>query len=371
MKVTFPHMGNTYITAKALLDDLGVEHVIPPFNNKKSLEIGTKYAPELACLPLKINLGNYIQAYEQGADTVLITGGCGPCRFGYYCEVEREILKDIGYEMDVIALEMPDQGLKELYKRVKKLAGGFNIYKILRAIKNTAQISKQVDELEKLSYRIRAREIKKGSTDRIYSSFQNKVMHVTGTREIKKLISETENELLSIEIDREYKPLKIGIVGEIYTTIDSFTSFNVDIKLGNMGIEVDRSVTISEWVIDHIIKNALHLPRDLSYKEAAKPYLGTMIGGHAQETIGNTILYAQKGYDGIIQLYPLTCMPEIVAESILTAVERDFNIPILTLIIDEMTGEAGYHTRLEAFIDLLYKRRERTVVEERLALSGN
>jgi predicted nucleotide-binding protein (sugar kinase/HSP70/actin superfamily) len=78
MKITFPHMGNTYITAKAMLDDLGMDYVIPPANNKKALEIGTKYAPELACLPLKINIGNFIQAYEQGADSILITGGVGP-----------------------------------------------------------------------------------------------------------------------------------------------------------------------------------------------------------------------------------------------------------------------------------------------------
>ena len=371
MKITFPHMGNIYITAKALLDDLGTDYVIPPFNNKKALEIGTKYSPELACLPLKINLGNYIQAYEKGADTVLITGGCGPCRFGYYSEMERELLKDIGYEMDFIAIEMPDQGLKELYKRIKKLAGGFNIHKISKAIKNTAQISIQVDELEKLSYKIRAREINKGSTDKIYNFFRNEVKNVNGSTAIKRLIGDTEAQLRNIKIDKEYKPLKIGIVGEIYTTIDSYTSFNMDIKLGNMGIEVDRSVTVSEWVIDHIIKNALHLPRDLSYIKVAEPYLGAMIGGHAQETIGNTILYAQKGYDGVIQIYPLTCMPEIVAESILPAVERDFNIPILTLIIDEMTGEAGYETRLEAFVDLLYQRRESGPIEERWALLGN
>jgi len=27
MKITFPHMGNTYIAVKALLDDIGAEYV--------------------------------------------------------------------------------------------------------------------------------------------------------------------------------------------------------------------------------------------------------------------------------------------------------------------------------------------------------
>ncbi|RCX17938.1 putative nucleotide-binding protein (sugar kinase/HSP70/actin superfamily) [Anaerobacterium chartisolvens] len=371
MKLTFPHMGNTFIVAKALLDDLDVDYVIPPFNNKKALEIGTRYAPEQACLPLKINIGNFIQAYEKGADTVMITGGCGPCRFGYYCEMHREILRDAGCGMDIITLEMPDEGIKELLKRIKKIAGRLDGVKILRAVKNAAQISKQVDNLEKLSYKVRPREIKKGTTDRVYKNFQAKALLAGGASAIKRLIRETEAELEEIETDKSFVPMRVGIVGEIYTTIDSYTSFYIDSRLGNMGIEVDRQVTVSQWIFEHMIKKALHLPRDLRYAEAARPYLGTMIGGHAQETIGNAILYAQNGYSGVIQIYPLTCMPEIVAESILPSVERDYDIPVLTLIIDEMTGEAGYLTRLEAFVDLLSKRRERFFGEAGWVLPGN
>ncbi len=177
--------------------------------------------------------------------------------------------------------------------------------------------------------------------------------------------------MLRLEIDKDYKPLRVGIVGEIYTTIDPFSNFYIESILGNMGIEVDRTNTVSGWIIEHMLKAIVPFKKDIRYKEAAKPYLGTMIGGHAQETVGNTVLYAKGGYDGVVQIYPLTCMPEIVAESILPAIERDYNIPILTLIIDEMTGEAGYLTRIEAFVDLLKRRRERAEIEQNFALSGN
>jgi predicted nucleotide-binding protein (sugar kinase/HSP70/actin superfamily) len=186
-----------------------------------------------------------------------------------------------------------------------------------------------------------------------------------------KSIRETERKLSQIKINENLRPLKIGIVGEIYTTIDDYTSFGIQQKLGGMIVEVHRYVTVSNWITEHMIKQSLKLPRDLSYAKAARPYLGTMIGGHAQETIGNTIIYARNGYDGVIQIYPLTCMPEIVAESILPAVEKDYDIPVLTLIIDEMTGEAGYLTRVEAFIDLLCRRREKKQVEEKYILSGD
>ena len=371
MKITFPHLGNTYICVKALLDDLGARYVIPPFNNKKALELGTKYVPEMACLPLKINIGNYIQACQQGADTILMAGGCGPCRFGYYCEMHREIMKDIGYEMDIITLELINGNISELLSNLKKLAKEANPFDAIVAAVRTVKIAKQVDEIEMLTFKIRPREIIKGSTDAIYKDFRNRVFQERGCRKILSLIAKTRKELLKIETDNNFLPLKIGIVGEIYTTIEHSSSFDIQNRLGNMGVEVDRQVTVSGWIIEHILKKAFHLPRKLEYAKEAKPYLGTMIGGHAQETLGHTVLYSKKGYDGVIQIFPLSCMPEIVAESILPKVEADFGIPVLTLIIDEMTGEAGYLTRVEAFIDLLKKRRERKSINGEWILSGS
>ena len=58
------------------------------------------------------------------------------------------------------------------------------------------------------------------------------------------------------------------------------------------------------------------------------------------------------GYDGIVQLLPFTCMPDTIAKSILPAVSKAEDMPVLTLIVDEQTGKAGVHTRLEAFLDL-------------------
>ncbi|NMB95226.1 MAG: CoA protein activase, partial [Clostridiaceae bacterium] len=342
MKVTFPHMGNMYICVKALLDDLNIDYVIPPFTSKRTLEIGTRYVPECACLPLKITLGNLLEAKQLGADTVLMAGGCGPCRFGYYCEMHREILYDLGTNMKVFTLEPPHGDIKEFFKKIRELTNGAGVLKILNAITNATRIAIAVDELERLAFRLRPREIEKGSVNNIYRQFKKEIVNSKGSKEIMKSIRETERKLSQIKINENLRPLKIGIVGEIYTTIDDYTSFGIQQKLGGMIVEVHRYVTVSNWITEHMIKQSLKLPRDLSYAKAARPYLGTMIGGHAQETIGNTIIYARNGYDGVIQIYPLTCMPEIVAESILPAVEKDYDIPVLTLIIDEMTGEAGY-----------------------------
>jgi predicted nucleotide-binding protein (sugar kinase/HSP70/actin superfamily) len=371
MKITFPHLGNTYITVKSIFDDLGIDYVIPPFNNKKALELGTRYVSEMVCLPLKINIGNYIQAYEMGADTILMAGGCGPCRFGYYSQLHREILRDAGYDMEIITLEAV-YGVKDLLGRVKRLIPDNGaLAKLPWVIRQAVKVAKRTDELELLTFRLRPREQESGSVDGIYRGFRENTLKTCGTKDILKLLDETKDSLNSVALRPGAKPLKVGIVGEIYTGIEQFASFEIQEKLGRMGVEADRKVTVSNWIIEHMLKKGLHLPRDLSYAEAAKPWLGTMIGGHAQETVGNTVLYAQKGYDGVIQIFPFSCMPEIVAESLLPYIEQDLGIPVLTLIIDEMTGEAGYMTRVEAFIDMLEKRREREKYEGSWALSWN
>ena len=120
-----------------------------------------------------------------------------------------------------------------------------------------------------------------------------------------------------------------------------------------MGIIARRSIYLVEWTKDNtFFKGEEHI------KEAAKPYLSTPIGGHGILSIGNTVISAQQGYDGVIQLAPFSCIPEIVAKGILTKVKKDLDIPILTLFIDEQTGKTGIRTRLEAFADLLYSKRQ-------------
>jgi len=358
MKITFPHLGNTYICIKAVLDDLGIDCVIPPFNNKHALELGSKYAPEMACLPLKINIGNYIQAYEMGADTILMAGGCGPCRFGYYSQIHREILKEAGYDMEVITLETTNGDVRTLFESIKQVTGVKGLVKVPNVVRHGVIIAKKVDELEDLTFKLRPREKVKGSVDKVYRQFREKALETKGVKGMRALLKDTFKKLEAIELDPDTKPLKVGIVGEIYTGIEQFASFEIQEKLGGMGVEIDRKVTLSNWIIEHILKKGFHLPRDMSYARAAEPWLGKMIGGHAQETIGHTVIYARNNYDGVIQIFPFSCMPEIVAESILPSVEKELGIPVLTLIIDEMTADTGYMTRVEAFIDLLERRRE-------------
>ena len=96
-KITFPHIGNYYIPINYLVKNItNQEVIIPPKITRKTIELGSKYSPDYVCVPFKYNLGNFIEALELGADTILQAGG--GCRYGYYAELQEQILKSLNYK---------------------------------------------------------------------------------------------------------------------------------------------------------------------------------------------------------------------------------------------------------------------------------
>ncbi len=358
MILTFPHLGNVYIAGKAFLEELGQEVVPPPPCSRRTLEIGTKYSPETICLPFKINIGNYIESIEKGADTILITGSCGPCRFGYYSVLEESILRDLGYDVDFIVFDPLREGLGQLKHGISKALNIKSLNNLIKAGKDGWNLIKRTDYLTQLSNVKRAYALDSYQVDRIMNEYYIEIEYTIGVENMINLLNRTEEKLNAVKIDEGKDPIKIGIIGEIYTIIEPFVNMEIERKLGHMGVLVEKSLTPTKWVNHHVSNFPFGSKEENEKYRLAKPYLSTLVGGHGRETIGSAIYYALHGFDGVIQLLPLNCMPEIVAKSILPRVQKDYNIPIMTLVLDEMTGESGYLTRLEAFVDLLSKKKE-------------
>ncbi len=359
MRITFPHMGNLYIPLTAILQSLGVEVVVPPPSSKRTLTLGSKYGPEFACLPLKLNLGNFIEASELGADTVVMAGGCGPCRFGYYAQIEQAILKDLGYELQFIVLEPPERHISELLRKIRHIAGRSSWWQIVQAIRFGYRKALAVDEIERSALFSRPREKVPGSTDVTLGRALEMIFSAAPPGELPAAREHALALMGEVAVDMNRPVLKVGVVGEIYTLLEPFANLYLERHLGRLGVEVDRSIYLSGWVNEHLFYGlARGIGSGKKAREASSPYLRHFVGGHGQETIGEAVLYARRGYDGIIQVFPFTCMPEIVAESILPDISKDYGTHSLTLIMDENTGEAGLVTRLEAFTDLLARKKE-------------
>ncbi|NYB73560.1 2-hydroxyglutaryl-CoA dehydratase [Sedimentibacter hydroxybenzoicus DSM 7310] len=359
MKVTFPHMGNVYLAAKALLDGLGIDYVIPPKNNKEALDIGTLHSPEEMCLPFKLMIGNYVQAIQKGADTIIIVGSCGPCRFGEYCELQMNLMKNLGYDLNFIVIDYPkDIGIKELYRRISQVSSKSNrkTYEKLKALSNSLKVIRLIDEIEEAAHMFAGYERNKGDCKHILNECKEEASKCRTSKEMINLLIEYKEKIKHVPIDINKNPLKIAVIGEIYTVIESYTNFSIEDKLMGYGVSSHRGLTPSWWV-----KNALLSPlkiNSLAIRRNAKKYLPLQIGGHAIECVGEAVTASKEGYDGAIQIFPMGCMPEIVSKSILPTISKDLDFPVMSLVVDDMTGEAGYITRIEAFIDLLERRRE-------------
>lgn len=116
MKITYPNMGSLNMILKTMFEGIGVEVVDPPPSTNKTLTLGVRNSHEFVCLPFKINVGNFIEALDKGADTIIMLGGIGPCRFGYYGQVQKEILKDLGYDFKMIIVDPPHGRLIDFLK---------------------------------------------------------------------------------------------------------------------------------------------------------------------------------------------------------------------------------------------------------------
>ena len=155
--------------------------------------------------------------------------------------------------------------------------------------------------------------------------------------------------------------MHVDITGEIFLVNDEFSNQNLERELGRMGVETRRSLTVSSFLKDAIIPKAFrkgetHLERA---ERLAKPYLTRDIGGDALECVSDVAYADERQIDGIIHISPFTCMPEIMSQNIFPAMREDCDIPILALIMDEQTGRAGYITRLEAFVDLMRRKKRK------------
>ncbi len=366
IKVAFPHMGTIYVAWSAALRKVGVEPFIPPYTSKRTLSLGTKNSPEAICLPYKLILGNFIEAIEGGADYVAMIASPGCCRLGEYGACINNALHDMGYQANYIELTLYD-GIKGLYDFLAKVSGKKDYILFTKAIILAIRKAFLLDDLQaRLSY-CRAREVVYGSSEKAFKKALKIVDEAMNTRQMNRAKRLAFAEMDKVELDKTREVLHVDITGEIYLVCDRFSNQDIVKELGKMGVETRKSLTVSGFLKDAIIpkifrKGETHLQRA---NRLAKPYLMRDIGGDALECVSDVAYAEERGIDGIIHISPFTCMPEIMSQNIFPAMRENCDVPILPLIMDEQTGKAGYLTRLEAFVDLMRRRKRKNAMKKK------
>ncbi|MHA1585566.1 MAG: acyl-CoA dehydratase activase-related protein [Promethearchaeota archaeon] len=147
-------------------------------------------------------------------------------------------------------------------------------------------------------------------------------------------------------------PIKIALAAHTYVLNDPFASLDIRKKLRNRGIDIITSEQMPRSLVE---QQMLKLDYDM-YFDYEREILGTVL-----------YFIANKTVDGIIHIQIFPCGPDsIVGELASRFSKHDDEIPLLQLTFDELTGEAGLNTRLEAFVDLLRRKRQKQINEKYL-----
>ncbi len=349
--ISFPHLGDYYVPIKYFIKKITKCHVlVPPLITRRTIDLGSKYAPEFICVPFKYNLGNFIEALEQGADVLLQAGG--GCRYGYYAELQEQILRDLDYNFEFVNFIKDNHvSIRNIYKFAKKNNKRLTIFGYFYYLIITLIMIIVMDKLDSYFRENVGFEVKKDSFKNLKREFLNKLKGKIGLVRLIILYYKYKNKYKKIEKDKPDKYLKIAILGELYSIMEPYANNNLEMKLANKKVYIKRFTNLT-----YLILTKKLVLRKLLRK--GRKYLKYHLGADATTNVILTYLLAKEGYDGIIHIKSFGCTPEISAMPIMDKISSEYNIPILHLSFDASDNETGLDTRLEAFYDMIVARRE-------------
>lgn len=382
---------------------IGIEADIVPPSDDRTRELGAKYTSGDECYPAKVTVGDFMKLLEQpdvDPNRVLLfmPTADGPCRFGQYAPYLRRVLDVNGYAGTGILSPTSSnsyQGLGELARPFVRTG-----WRALLA----------ADILQKMLLRYRPYEVRKGSVDAVYEECLDDLCQTiekspttppVQLRNIRDSLVRCRDRFRSVPIHRDPSTPLIGVVGEIFCRLNTFSNDDLVRRLEEYGGEAWLS-DITEWVwytnaetfrklrlngklvskegliawirqrVQHHDEQVLLAPFHEEFAgreepeireilDLAKPYLpadGAM--GEMVLNVGKAIYLAKKGADGIIDISPFTCMNGIVSEAIYPRISRDLGgIPIRNFYFDGTQSDLDRD--LGVYIELArsYQRRKK------------
>ncbi len=136
--------------------------------------------------------------------------------------------------------------------------------------------------------------------------------------------------------------ITIALLGYPYTIYDSYISVGLLDRLKEMGVKVLTKDNISD---EDLIRQKRYFNKEMFW--------------YYSNQVARAAMHYLKGskVDGIIHVTAFGCGPDAMVDKFVELECKQRGVPFLTLSLDEHTGEAGVGTRIEAFVDMLSRKR--------------
>ena len=318
---------NDYPFYYGFFTDLGIKIELSDITTKQTMSAGSSLVVTETCLPIKIYIGHVLNLLDKGVDKILVPSIQSIAPKIYNCskirglpDLVRNVVKR-EFTMIEATLDKSEknQGLYEFLSEMEAPFGITDMAKIKKASK---------------------------AGWRTYNNFH--VMSKSGMSYQKAMNYALQGKVFIENQTKEY-PISIALISHGYNIFDERASMKIFDKLEKMDVKVYSSLQLSKEQMDDGIKA---LGQDMYWANEREM---TGAAGHFMKDVK---------VDGMITVTAFGCGPDSLMVERITRKAKKFNKPLLNLTIDEQTGEAGFITRLEAFVDMLFRKKRAKIIDK-------
>ena len=300
---------------------LGIKIILSDKTTTAIINEGVECVVSDTCLPIKVYVGHVLNLLEKGCDTIFVPS-----------------LQSSAYKINNCS---KIRGLPEIIRNV--------INKPFKMIEPT------IDKTEGISFKdfcydiahefdiydknIIEKAIKSGWS--IYDNFLK--MTNSGVNYETALKNAIDGKIITTPME-VVKPLSVVIMAHGYNLFDERISMKLIKKLDKMGVKSYTALNVTK-------ENALKSIKELGEIQYWANELD-LTGTAAYYMLNNKV-------DGIIALSAFGCGPDSLMVDEIQYHAKEKNMPMIHLTIDEHTGEAGFVTRIEAFVDMLIRKKRK------------
>jgi predicted nucleotide-binding protein (sugar kinase/HSP70/actin superfamily) len=368
----------------AALEAFGLKAEALPPPDDETLNLGLESVLGKECSPCFTTTGDFIHRARQPdfdpANAVMFMPTAeGPCRFGQYYVLQRQILERHGlHEVEIVSMSLTDnyEGFLEDVTAFRMLVWDAIVL---------------ADLAQKLLHAYRPYEVDPRQADALYGECLQRIIADTragGRRRFVRTAQWMARQFNALPVDRSERRPIIGLVGEIYLRLNEYASQDIIRKVEAAGGQVVLS-TVMEWAYFLSWQSAVrafregrlreslvekitglyqryrehHLVRPVAQllphpyeapvgrlMEHIRPFYEPLLSTEAVMTMGVAIELAHRGLSGILNIMPFSCMPGIISAGLAPRIRTDLNdIPWLDVAFDARGG-TNFQTRLEAFL---------------------
>lgn len=305
---------------------LGIKIVLSDVTTKQTMSDGSALVVTETCLPIKIYLGHILNLISKGVKNIFVPSLQSVAPKIYNCskirglpDLVRNVIKeDINIIEPTLDKSQKNQGLYAFLEEAVRPFGITN--------------SEEIKNASKQGWKV-------------YNNFL--VMMRSGMSYKKAMHYALQGKVFIDETPSKSAPINVALVSHGYNIYDERACMKIFDKLEGMDVSVFTSLQLTDEQMEEGIVS-------LGQKRYwANEYEMTGTAGHYLK---------DNKIDGIITLNAFGCGPDSLMIEKITKKAKEAGKPILSLTIDEHTGEAGFITRLEAFIDMLYRKKRSKII---------